>query len=133
MTPAIANAAVAVKPVGMSATAYIMLVFVLVSVPLLAAILRQLIKNAPEMKKLENEGDASLRHDLLARISTLEMQMLEKDKACEEKLTAMQKQIDGLVRQLVQYQVSSGRAMHMTPEADAAIDRVSRIIQEKGA
>lgn len=86
MTPAITQAAIAVKPVGMSATAYIMLVFVMISVPLMAGILRQLIKNQPEMRKLGIDDDASLRGLLLDRIGKLEEKVDKNEEECAARI-----------------------------------------------
>lgn len=94
MTPAVIQAAVAVKPVGMTATAYIMLVFVIIGLPLLAGIWRQLLRNQPEMRKLEHEEDNSLRTLLLGRIESLEKKVDQNEAECAERIDSALKAND---------------------------------------
>ncbi len=87
------------------------------------------IRGAPDRALRRNEGDASLRGDLLKRISTLEETQSEDrkihaeerradrescDKTTEElrqRIREQDKLIDGLQRQLIMFQVASGRAL----------------------
>jgi len=152
MSAAAVQAAVAVKPVGMTSTAYIMLVFVIISVPLLAAILRQLIKNQPEMRKIESEDDASLRTILLTRIESLESKVDKSEAECLQRIDAAlassdrrwdlkmaemrrdyETRIESLTRQLVAFQISSGRPLGFTPEAVASAERTMAHIERKEA
>lgn len=45
----------------------------------------------PKLRQLNNESDASLRNDLMARIDTLEKQMSEERRECNTRLDAMQR------------------------------------------
>jgi hypothetical protein len=96
--------------------------------------------------KAGNEKDASLRADLIRmlaesradharEIAAVRKEQADERRVCEDRLHSMQTQIDGLVRQLVAFQISSNRAMGFSPEATASADRVMAAIvkrQEEG-
>lgn len=83
----------------------------------------------PLMRKLQNEADGSLRGDLLKRIGALELQQVEDRRAFNEQreadrracqdeteklVTRIREQdrlIDGLQRQLIMFQLATGRAL----------------------
>jgi len=64
------------------------------------------IRGIPERRRAANEGDASLRSDLLQRIRHLEDALAEQQRKCAEEQAQlrreMQAQIDGLVRMIAQ-------------------------------
>ncbi|MDF0490043.1 hypothetical protein PX554_18065 [Sphingomonas sp. H39-1-10] len=95
----------------------------------------------PKMRELENAEDASLRADLMRmlaeartdhanQIADIRREQQDERHACDEKLRAMQAQIDGLVRQLIAAQVMTGRALEMSPEVRAAGERAMRVRDE---
>ena len=96
----------------------------------------------PKMRELENAEDASLRADLMRmlaeartdhsnQIADIRREQQDERKTCDEKLRAMQAQIDGLIRQLVAAQVASGQAIELSPIARAAGERSLRARDEK--
>lgn len=95
---------------------------------MLIGLARLWVSTRPKMQEAENARDASLRTDLLARITKLETDLLDERKRCDLELEAMRKQIEGLQRMIVQFQVSSGRVLPLTgdtPAANASIERVA--------
>jgi hypothetical protein len=97
-------------------------------------------KYGPDRTARRNEGDASLRSDLLSRISKLEeIQISDRATHAEERrldrvlcdettdelrqrIREQDKLIDGLQRQLIMFQVASGRALPLgqnSPEIEA--------------
>lgn len=101
------------------------------------------IKVKPALDKLKNESDASLRKDLMDRISTLEKaqgeqtvrhseaiakiktehseeiirvrnDMQEQHRSCEEENRALRDQIAGLQRMMITWQLTSGQAMPLS-------------------
>ena len=74
---------------------------------LVGVVVVALIKGWPALKKLQIDGDQSLRADLLKRIGDLEKQMADERHECNERLREMQKQIDGLLAAIRQNSQSS--------------------------
>ena len=81
-----------------------------------------LIKGWPALKKLAIEADGSLRRDLLDRIGALETELAAERRACDERLreqdsrhrtemARIEGEVNGLRRQMVQLQQSSGGAL----------------------
>ena len=88
-------------------------------------------------RKTKDDGDGSLRTDLFKRISQLEKDASQERKDCaaelaklrkesaadlalmQTKLDGMQEQVTALVRQLVQYQVTTGQAMPISARSPA--------------
>jgi hypothetical protein len=121
-----ANAALAAIPVtvaGLSPTFF--------AVATLTGIaLGALVKVWPLLDRQKRDGDASLRTDLLKRISDLESELRAERRHCDDRLAAMQAQVDGLHRMIVQHQISTGRAIDLTamaPKAEEALERVARL------
>ncbi len=106
--------------------------------------MRKLANEAEERsRQLANDEDVSLRAVLLGRIDKLEASAIEERRACDVKLTAMQakldqmqEKVDGLIRQLLQYQVTTGQALPISmrsPSIDHALDKLAEIERERGA
>jgi hypothetical protein len=93
---------------------------------LIVIVLASAMKQWPSLDRLKREGDASLRADLLKRIADLEAELSEERRRCDEKMAKLQGQFDGLQRMVIQWQVSSGRAMEFggSTEAVKSIPRV---------
>jgi hypothetical protein len=93
-----------------------------------------------EARKIQLDADGKFREDLMERIRDLEHslelaasrvnQAIEDERRrCEAEMSVMradfQKQIDGVVRQFLTFQVATGNAippMKRSPEIDAALD-----------
>ncbi|QUT07903.1 hypothetical protein KFK14_11240 [Sphingobium phenoxybenzoativorans] len=140
---AAAVAAIPVKTVGLSPTA--------IGVwTLVAGLLLGMIKVWPVLRKLGIEADASLRTDLLKRISTLETgqaemirghadevaglkhELAEQRRKCDEEQASLRKQMDGLMSIIRQLSMSSGHVIDLSPLATEAGERTRQIQQEKG-
>ena len=128
---AMAQGAVAVKPVGMTPTSYLMLVGIVFIIPMLGTILGLVIKNIPKLREISANADAGMLDHAIGRIDTLEKALADERRQCEARINSMQSQIDGLTRQLIAFQVSSGRPMGFSPEATAAADRVMQHMERK--
>ncbi len=106
------------------------------------------IRGAPDRAHRRNEGDASLRGDLLDRISKLEsLQISDRERherersadrdACEkqteelrQRIREQDKLIDGLQRQIIMFQVAAGRALPLTersPEIEKMLASLSAL------
>jgi hypothetical protein len=104
------------------------------------------------MAKLRNEADVSLRGDLLKRIGTLEIQQIEDRKlhaeqresdrrdcqketdSLRQRIREQDKLIDGLQRQLIMFQVATGRALPMgtiSPEIEKMISTLSPLFESE--
>lgn len=81
-----------------------------------------LIKGWPALKKLSIEADGSLRRDLLERIGVLEHELAAERRSCDDRLreqdarhgrelARLEGEVNGLRRQMVQLQQSSGGAL----------------------
>lgn len=81
-----------------------------------------LVKGWPALKKLSIEADGSLRKDLLNRIATLESELATERRSCDDRLrdqdarhraemARIEGEVNGLRRQMVQLQQSSGGAL----------------------
>lgn len=121
---------------GWTPTTTMILLAIIVGV---VSLLTLYIKMKPSLDTLANERDASLRKDLMTRISALETAMSEKSRdhsdavaaikrehaeeidrvrtemreqhrACEDENRALRDQIAGLQRMMIAWQVSSGQA-----------------------
>lgn len=141
---------------GWTPTDYLLLVIIIGA---FSSIITGFIKVKPALDKISSERDASLRQDLMQRIGTLEEsmakaslrhseviakikdehsqeitrireQMLNQQKVCEEENRDLRKQIDGLHRQIVQWQLVSGHAvpLNISPEARRAIDKITEAL-----
>lgn len=101
-----------------------------------------LIRTWPALTKLRNDSDASLRADLLQRLSAvetqlaearkeaadervrLERQLLDERKECREEIEQLRAQVEGLQRQIIQNSHSSAQMLGMpnaAPTTTAAI------------
>ncbi|HET7255619.1 MAG TPA: hypothetical protein VFJ46_17820 [Xanthobacteraceae bacterium] len=99
-----------------------------------------LIKGWPALKKLSIEADGSLRKDLLERIGTLEGKLEEgseqlaiERRECDRQLEELRKEIAGLHRQMITFQLVSGQpiALEAMPPATAdAARRLADLIRE---
>jgi hypothetical protein len=123
----VAQTAVPVTVNNLTPTFYVMCVAV---VGLFGILVRQWVP----YKKLLVEEDASLRADLLKRISELEAELSEERRRCDEKMSKLQAQFDGLQRMVIQWQVSSGRAFELGGSSEAAktIPRVEEHLAKRG-
>lgn len=118
-----------------------------------------LVRIWPAIKKLQNESDASLRADLMKRVTELESRLQSEQTYWEERVRAEQKECDekvrglegtvrdltsrleGVTRQFIQYQLAVGHAVspiQRTPEMDEALSNLERVIsghpaKEKGS
>lgn len=103
-----------------------------------------LVRQWVPYKKLQVEEDASLRTDLLKRISDLEAaqidiqrrheeEMRDERRRCDEEMSKVRAQLDGLQRMIVQWQITSGRAIELghSPEAAKSIDRVEEHLHKR--
>jgi hypothetical protein len=95
-----------------------------------------IVKAWPHLRKLSNESDASLRHDLMERIDKLEKQLSDERRDCDKQMSELQGEmrglrdkIDGLVRQLVAYQVAEARSgvIPLSPQMMRAVDSLENI------
>lgn len=66
---------------------------------------------AIERIKAQAINDASLRTDLMARVSELEQQILDDRKFCDAKIRDMQQRFDGVIRQFITYQLTVAQAI----------------------
>lgn len=105
-----------------------------------------LVRQWVPYKKLLVDEDASLRSDLLKRISDLEStqvdmqrrhedEMREERRRCDEEMSKVRAQLDGLQRMIVQWQITSGRALELghghSPEAAKSIERVEEHLHKR--
>lgn len=90
-----------------------------------------IVKIWPAIKKLQNESDASLRADLMRRVTELENRLREEQKNCEQEVAALRNQLEGVTRQFIQFQIAVGQAVPLTsrtPEMESALKNLSRVI-----
>ncbi len=85
----------------------------------------------PTLKKIQSESDASLRSDLLKRISELESVLNEQIRKCDEEQRILRQQIDGLQRMIVQFQVSSGRPLDLTALSEKATQSTAAHLEKR--
>ncbi len=98
---------------------------------LVALAVLSLIKGWPVLRKIGLEGDTSLRRDLMSRVSKLESDLHEERVSCERELGSLRAEIAGLHRQLIAFQLASGRPLPLdVPAADAAIERMLDRLRE---
>lgn len=101
-----------------------------------------LVKAWPHLRKLTNESDASLRHDLMERIDKLEKQQSDERRECDRQMTELHSEIRGLrdelagvMRQLITYQVAEARrgnaSVTMTPQMLRAVDSLENIARSE--
>lgn len=107
------------------------------------------IRGIPERRRARDEGDNSLRKDLLGRIETLERERAldRRDRERERRecndeqdrlrqlIRDQEKAIDGLQRQFILFQLTVGQAIppdKMTPEIKAMIGRLGPILRKAG-
>lgn len=95
---------------------------------LVGGVLVAVVRNVPALRKIKVEEDSSLRTDLMARIDHLEKQISDERRECDRELStlrgeikAMQDKMDGLIRQLVAYQVAEARLMPTSPQIERAV------------
>jgi len=137
-------AVIATKSVGIWGTG-ITLPGVFSGITALTAVVA-LIKAWPALRKIGVEGDMSLRRDLLLRIDTLERAAVISDQRCDARMAVMQRdyearietltqqfdrRIDGLMKQLVTYQMATGRPMELSEESRAAGERALAHIEKR--
>ena len=96
-------------------------------------LLGTLIKGWPKLKEIPVTSDSSLRHDLFARVSQLEDDLRDERRNCDAQLRLLRDEISGLHRQLISFQLASGRPMPLdTPETDKAVERlIDRLTDEQ--
>lgn len=95
---------------------------------LVGGVLVAVVRNMPALRKIKVEEDNSLRADLMGRIDHLEKQISDERRECDRELSAlraemraMQDKMDGLVRQLIAYQVAEARQLPQSPQMERAI------------
>jgi chromosome segregation ATPase len=88
----------------------------------------------PKMRELSDAADSSLRHDLMEQIDKLWRQLSDERRECDKQIDAMQVEIktlrdkiDGLVRQLIAYQVAEARRGEVSPPMQRALGRLEDI------
>ena len=92
-----------------------------------------LVKGWPKIKEIQVGSDSSLRHDLFARVTQLEDDLRDERRNCDDQLRLLRDEIRGLHRQLIAFQLASGRPMPLdTPETDKAVERlIDRLTEEE--
>lgn len=103
-----------------------------------------------DARKVEIGADEKMRTDLLSRIGDLEAQaavhqarldtaLADERRRCDAEMASMrldfQKQIDGLMRQLLAFQMAiagSAPPLHRSPETDRALESLRSIEKENG-
>jgi vacuolar-type H+-ATPase subunit I/STV1 len=136
----------ATKTVGWSSTTWVMTVLCALVTPVFIAALKFLISR----QTIEYKADGSLRTDLLARIGAVERaqakereafateraafvrEITQERKDCERRLDGMQKKMDAVTRQFVQFQliVAGSIPADKTPMAQAAVERLLEIVSQ---
>jgi len=102
---------------------------------LLVAFLVTVLKIWPAVRKLQNESDASLRTDLMKRVKELEDRLRDEQRECEQQIAELRGQLDGVMRQFIQYQIAVGQAIPLSkrsPEIEAAMQSLIRTFSGKG-
>jgi hypothetical protein len=103
-----------------------------------------LLKVWPLLDRQKRESDASLRGDLLKRISDLELAQATSDhrhaeelrlerQRCDDEMSKLRTQVEGLQRMIIQFQVSSSKGFRLdvTPEGEKSISRVAEHLARK--
>lgn len=93
-----------------------------------------IVKAWPHLRKLSNESDASLRHDLMEQVDKLWKQLSDERRECDKaldglrtELKAVNDKMDGLVRQLIAYQVAEARRGEVSQPMERALGRLDSI------
>lgn len=104
-----------------------------------AAVVVAIVRIIPEMTKLRNASDTSLRKDLMDRIDKLEKQLADERRECDREMesmriefrnqiTGLEKTIEGLHKQLLAQ--SSALAIRLSPASTAASAAADRVVEQ---
>jgi hypothetical protein len=100
---------------------------------LLATVLLALFKIWPAIKRLQNESDASLRTDLMRRVTELEKHLLDEQRECDRRISDLQSKLDGVLRQFLAYQLAVEQAVppdRRSPAIDSALESLRASLGE---
>ena len=98
------------------------------------ALLAVLVRTWPVLTRIRSERDGKIDDILIGRIDAAdaEIKELKADRAeCERRTRSLQAQVDGLMRQLIQFQLTLGSALPPTsrsPEIDEMLENLKRIV-----
>lgn len=84
-----------------------------------------IVKGWPAIVEASNASNSSLRKDLMARVEGLEEDLRAERKSCDEQIRLLRNEIAGLQRQLIAFQLASGRPLPLdNSQPNPMIDRL---------
>ena len=126
LAAAVQQVPIPIKSTGWSWTSIGVWVLVAVMTPLALAAIRAW----PAMRKINADADQSLRKDLMEEVQKLRSEQVAERVECDRKLGNMQRKMDAVTRQFVQFQLVIARFLpdEYAPEAQNAANRLMNVI-----